>query len=172
MGTGANAGLGTVERHGGRSVLRFERRLAHPVERVWAALTEPAQLREWLGDAEVELVEGGRFTVRWLNTGPGGGHVVMHATVTALDPPRLLEVAGDPHGVLRWELRPDRGSTLLTFTDTLRAGGSPAMALAGWHLHLDLLAEALAGRPFDWPDWPRSGLPRWQRTYRRYGGAP
>jgi len=35
---------GVVEQRDGRTVLRFERRLRHPIERVWAALTEPARL--------------------------------------------------------------------------------------------------------------------------------
>ncbi|MEA2587510.1 MAG: hypothetical protein QOH66_437, partial [Actinomycetota bacterium] len=30
-----------------RWTLRFERHLAHPVEKVWRALTEPEQLRSW-----------------------------------------------------------------------------------------------------------------------------
>ena len=33
---------GTLETRDGRHVLRYERRLAHPVERVWAALTQPS----------------------------------------------------------------------------------------------------------------------------------
>src|SRR5436853_345373 len=83
------------------------RHLAHPIERVWAALTEPDQLLAWWGDADVDLVEGGRFTMRWLNADDQGNSPVMHATITRLDPPRLLETSGDIHGVLRWELRPD-----------------------------------------------------------------
>ncbi len=31
----------------GNTQIRFDRRLAHPIERVWAALTDPDQLREW-----------------------------------------------------------------------------------------------------------------------------
>ncbi len=98
---------GVLERlDDGRRRLRFERLLAHPVERVWAALTQPGGLGGWWGDAEVDLREGGEFVMRWRNTDPQGNHPVMHATITALDPPRLLEVSGDLHGVLRWELEP------------------------------------------------------------------
>jgi uncharacterized protein YndB with AHSA1/START domain len=39
---------GTVQQVDGRYVLRFERRLNHPVEKVWAALTESDRLAEWL----------------------------------------------------------------------------------------------------------------------------
>lgn len=50
-------------RDDGKHVVRFERHLAHPIERVWAALTEPDELVGWWGEAEVELVEGGQFTI-------------------------------------------------------------------------------------------------------------
>ena len=61
---------GTVEMIGDRYVLRFERRFAHPVERVWDALTRPDRIVQWMGESELEvdLVEGGRFNSRV--TGP------------------------------------------------------------------------------------------------------
>ena len=39
--------LGTLDRDGERFVLTFRRRLAHPPERVWRALTEPEHLEHW-----------------------------------------------------------------------------------------------------------------------------
>ncbi len=38
---------GTLETIDGRPALRFERTLAHPVERVWRAVSEPAELERW-----------------------------------------------------------------------------------------------------------------------------
>jgi len=157
---------GVVEHEDGRSVIRFRRRLAHPVERVWAALTRPDELRTWWGEADVDLVEGGRFTVRWLNTDPDGNRVEMPATITALDPPRLLEVAGEPHGVLRWELRGDDGGTVLEFTSTLELPDEyRTRTVAGWHYHLDALAEALEGRSLDLVDLPNE---HWDRIHEGY----
>jgi hypothetical protein len=43
---------GVLEKKEGKDVLRFERHLAHPIERVWAALTEPGELVGWWGEAE------------------------------------------------------------------------------------------------------------------------
>src|SRR5947209_12849637 len=105
-------------RDDGKRVVRFERQLAHPVERVWAALTAPDQLLAWWGEAKVDL-ERGEFRVRWLNTDEHGNSVTMDARITELDPPNVLELAGEPHGVLRFELRPHEGGTALTFTSTL-----------------------------------------------------
>src|SRR4051794_17744470 len=51
---------GTLDTRDDRHVMRYERRLAHPVERVWAALTQPSELRGWLADADIDLVAGGR----------------------------------------------------------------------------------------------------------------
>jgi uncharacterized protein YndB with AHSA1/START domain len=144
--------LGTVvTRDDGVSVISFERRLAHPIESVWAALTEPQELIGWWGQGEVNLVEGGTFNVLWLNTDEDGNAAHMHGTITELDPPRVLETTGDLHGTLRWELTPDGDdATLLRFTAT---GEVPeryrTMSAAGWHWHLDALDTGLGGGSVD-----------------------
>jgi uncharacterized protein YndB with AHSA1/START domain len=149
----------------GRRTIRFERRLNHPVEQVWAALTQPSELIAWWGDADVELAEGGTFTMRWLNTDENGERAVMTATITRLEPPRLLELSGDIHGVLRWELAPDGETTVLRFSTTLELPEEfRTKALAGWHTHLDLLDDALAGRPTDLVNIEE----RWEPIHQRY----
>ena len=50
---------GTVHKRADGYQLRFERQLHHPVEKVWAALTDPAQLAQWLAPGEIELTLGG-----------------------------------------------------------------------------------------------------------------
>jgi hypothetical protein len=40
--------------------------------------------------------------------------------------------------------------------------------LAGWHIHLDFLKDALDGRPVDWPNWPRD---RFDVHHRRYDAS-
>lgn len=164
--TAAIVADGVLEERDGLQVVRFVRRLAHPVARVWAALTDPVELIGWLGDAEVELVEGGRFVVRWLNVDDRGNRAVYRGTITALEPPRLLEVRGDIHGVLRWELRPEDDGTLLTFSSTLALPEEyRTMVLAGWHYHLDSLAEALDGQ---FADLANLSGGRWGRIHERY----
>ena len=39
--------LGTLERAGDHSVLRYRRRLSHPPDKVWRALTEDEHLTAW-----------------------------------------------------------------------------------------------------------------------------
>ncbi|MGH3993115.1 MAG: SRPBCC domain-containing protein [Pseudonocardiaceae bacterium] len=53
-------GLGSHETVGGQPAVRFQRRLAHPVERVWRAVTDPEQLGSWFPcRVEVDLRPGG-----------------------------------------------------------------------------------------------------------------
>jgi len=159
----ADGVLGT--RDDGKAVVRFERHLAHPIERVWSALTEPDELIRWWGDADVDLREGGGFTMRWLNTDEEGNSAVMNATITKLDPPHVLETRGDMHGVLRWELQPRGDGTVLTFSSTLELPDEfRTKVIAGWHMHLDALAEALEGGRADLVNI--SG--RWEPIHERY----
>jgi uncharacterized protein YndB with AHSA1/START domain len=159
---------GTVEHRDGRTVLRYDRRLRHPLPTVWAALTEPARLREWLADADIELTEGGAVQLRWLNTDDQGNHAVMDATVTALDPPRTLEITGEPHGVLRFELAEDGDGTRLVFTVSRATDEFLDLVRPGWHIHLEHLADALDGRPVDWSTWGRDHRPRWRELQEAY----
>jgi uncharacterized protein YndB with AHSA1/START domain len=150
----------------GKSVLRFRRRIPHPIEAVWSALTEPGELLRWWGDADVELEPGGRFRMAWLNRDENGNRAVMEATITELDPPRLLETSGDMHGVLRFELEPDGDATVLTFTSTLPLPDEfRTKVLAGWHYHLDALEDALDDMPRDLVE-----LPEWEGIHARYSG--
>ncbi len=157
---------GTVEVRGDRTALRFERHLAHPVEEVWAAITEPEQLAAWLAEAEIDLVEGGDVVLRWLNADTEGNRAVARGTITRLEPPRLLEMETDIHGTLRWHLIAEDDGCRLTFTaTTAMAAHWLPIVLAGWHAHLDFLADALMGERVDWPNWP---LDHWQALHIAY----
>lgn len=119
----------------GRSVLRMERRIAHPVERVWRAITEPAGLAAWFpSPVTIELRPGGRVDY---GDGPDGA-------VTALDPPRLIAFTWDTDH-LRFELEPDGDATLLRLVHTFDDHGGAASFAAGWHACLDGLGALLDG---------------------------
>lgn len=166
----------------GRYALRFERYLAHPVERVWAALTEPEELAGWLAEADVELVEGGSIVLRWQNVitpeqvakydikGLEEADLEQQrpvtGTITRIDPPRLLEYDTDRFGLLRWELQEHDGGCLLSFASTMAVPEEMlTQVLAGWHQHLDALENLLAGHRADWPNWP---IERWAEHRERY----
>jgi len=78
--------------------VRVRREFGAPVERVWAAWTEPRDLREWWGPAgftcpraEVDLRPGGRIFVTMRAPAEWGGFE-QHTTwdITEIEPPRLL----------------------------------------------------------------------------------
>jgi hypothetical protein len=39
---------------------------------------------------------------------------------------------------------------------------------AGWHIHLEHLADALDGRPVDWPAGDAEHRPRWRAIHEEY----
>jgi uncharacterized protein YndB with AHSA1/START domain len=154
---------GTVHKHDGNHVLRFERRIDHPVEKVWAAIATPAGVRGWLGKAQLDLEEGGRV---WLRFDKTVGNEI-EGRVTAVDPPRVLEYTfGQADSVLRWELTPDgEAATALVLTHTLPTPDQAASALAGWHTLLDMIPAALDG------DDPQRSRDRWDEVEREYAAA-
>jgi uncharacterized protein YndB with AHSA1/START domain len=183
----ATGDLGTIEQAGDRHVLRYERRFEYPIERVWAAITEPDELRGWLAAAEVDLREGGAIALRWLNVPDDTQEweekgielpedhdpaAPVRGTITRLDPPQLIEYETDQMGTMLWELRADGSGCALTFTNTidLPDGQPPEQTLVGWHIHLDHLDEALAGEPADWDNWTEKYMDRWEGIRARYAG--
>lgn len=139
---------GSYRPDGERRSVRFEREYAAPVARVWAAVTEPEQLRGWLavGGAVLEPRVGGRFEVRMTP----GEKETARGTVLAFEPPRLLEVEwryeGEDESVLRIELEPRGESTLLVLDHRLlQAAQAPGYG-SGWHAYLDALEDHLGGR--------------------------
>jgi uncharacterized protein (TIGR02246 family) len=159
---------GTVELRDSRRIIRFERRLAHPIDRVWTALTDPGELEAWLARARIDLRPGGEVVLEWRNTDDEGRHAVFHAAVTELDPPHVFEITGDIHGRVRWELRPDGDeATILRFVNETPAPDEAiGRTRSGWHFHLDVLEDFVAdGTRVDWPNWPRE---RWERIDAHY----
>jgi uncharacterized protein YndB with AHSA1/START domain len=156
---------GTVQRRADGFQLRFERQLRHPMEQVWAALTDPAQLAQWLAPGEIELTKGGRVHLAFTD-----GDGVIDGRVTAIEPPRLLEFTwtdkGDDFGFVRWELGPGDGGARLVLTHTVpeAARGFGLPALAGWHSLLDQLAALLDRQPLPSRD-------RWQELHDHYARA-
>jgi uncharacterized protein YndB with AHSA1/START domain len=126
----------------GRVELRFERRFAHSRDKVWRALTESGQLRQWF----VEVLDYDRSE---LSFAPGaaltfvaGGLPAGRGRVLACEEPALLEYTWDDE-ILRWELSVADGGCLLVFTNVVADGGTAAAVDPGWDLGLKRLADAL-----------------------------
>jgi uncharacterized protein YndB with AHSA1/START domain len=130
----------------GRTVLRMERALGHPPEKVWRALTEPAELAGWFPAAvELDLRLDGRISFTFLegeddfiedpdNTG----------VIRAYDPPRLLEYNWGSE-IQRWELSPTDDGCLLILTATYDDRPGSASFTSGWTMCFDALDRVLGG---------------------------
>jgi uncharacterized protein YndB with AHSA1/START domain len=135
----------TLHSVNGRSVLRIERWLAHPPEKVWRALTEPAQLSRWFpAEMEMGLTIGSKISFVFR----GGEGPTTDGVITELDPPGVLAFTwGDD--VLHWELRGDGRGCLLIFTHTFDDRAGAASFASGWQVCLDALAAVVDGRPVE-----------------------
>jgi uncharacterized protein YndB with AHSA1/START domain len=145
--------LGTITQTGDTRTLTFERLLAFPPEEVWAALTEPERIADWLARAVVRPGEDGEIT---LDFGGDGG--TEGGRITVWDPPRVLayewNFVGERPSHVRWELTAagDGAATRLTLEHTLlEAAAAPGYG-AGWHAHLDQLEGHLTGATPGWDE--------------------
>ncbi len=151
-----DADLGVLAQHGDQWTLTFTRRLAHPPEQVWRAVTEPDHLAAWFPQQIVGERRPGA-ALRF-ESSPGDG---FGGEMLVFDPPRRLEFTWGPDR-LRIELRPDGAGTVLTLTDTFADLGQAARDAAGWHECLARLGAGLAGTPP--PGWGET----WRQVHPRY----
>lgn len=147
----------SVQVDGTHATLAFRRFFPHAPERVWKALTDPADLQQWfLTEAQVEQRVGGK--VELVTT---SSRVRATGRVLAWDPPRVYEYEWNvapssllPDGertVVRWELAPARGGTRLSLTHRNLTAKTARLYHGGMGSFLDRLEALLAGDPL--PDW-------------------
>ena len=126
-----------VRKDGEKWTLILVRELRHSPEKVWQALTEPAQLREWAPfDADGSLGAVGTVNLTWAGT-----PTPLETKVTRADAPQLLE-----YNDMRWELEPLGSGTRLTLWHNIDRRFI-SWGAAGWHISLDVLDHLLGGNP-------------------------
>jgi hypothetical protein len=114
------------------------RELRHSPEKVWQALTDPVQLREWapfVVDGDLGAV-GNTVKLTWV-----GNPTPVKTKVTRADAPNLLE-----YGDHRWELESFPGGTRLTLWSNIDRRFI-SWGAAGWHIAFDVLNRLLSGNP-------------------------
>ncbi len=119
-----------------RPTVRLERYLSDPPDVVWGALTEREQLRSWF-PCDV-VVTGGLWTVGASIRFPFPTEVAdltLTGEVLEVEKPRVLAFTWGEE-VLRFELSPHEGGTLLVLTDELPPSAAARNA-AGWDDCLD-----------------------------------
>jgi uncharacterized protein YndB with AHSA1/START domain len=138
------AAMAQVQKDGDNWALVLVKDLRHSPEKVWQALTDPAQLREWAPfDATGNLGKAGA-TVTLTTVGAPSPHVT-ETTVTRADRPALLEYKWGNFN-MRWQLEPSQGGTKLTLWTNIDRTHM-AMGAAGWQICFEVLDLLLDGRP-------------------------
>lgn len=135
--------LGTYVEHDGRPAVRFERTYLHPVERVWRAITEPAEVSTWFPSSmQIEPRVGGRVTYT------GNPYAAdSEGTVLTYDPPHALAMTWDTDE-LHFRLEPvGAGACRLVLVNVLSDSSAAARNASGWYVCLDQLDRTVAGRP-------------------------
>ena len=155
-----------VEKDGEKWTLVLVREMRHSPDKVWQALTDPAQLREWAPfDADRSLATVGS-AVKLTTVGAPTPHV-SETTVKRADAPQVLEYSWGGFD-MRWQLEANgRGTRLTLWTNIDRRFIS--MGAAGWHVCFDVLERLLAGQPIGrivGPEAMKFG--GWQRLNAEY----
>ena len=140
-------------------VVRLERLLPGPIERVWRYLTDSSLRQTWLASGAMELAPGGSVTMTWNNDSlsdePTPERFVKHegstmtGTVLACEAPRLLVYTwpqGEALTEVRFELETRDDAVLLVLTHSKLVTDARIRGVsAGWTAHLEVLRQRLAG---------------------------
>ncbi|HUI01001.1 MAG TPA: SRPBCC domain-containing protein [Nitrososphaerales archaeon] len=157
---------GAVLMEGEKATLVFRRRLAHPPDAVWKALTDPSELSNWyMTKAVIDGREGGTID---LMAGPSRLHVT--GRILTWKPPVVFEhewkvapraeIPSGEDAIIRWELRRDGEGTILHL-EHRKLNRETALGFApGTHAFIDRLEAQLGGLP----------LPNWQDRYKEVAG--
>lgn len=154
--------LGSYVEHDGRPAVRFERTYPHPVERVWAAITEPAELARWFPSAvELEPGEGGavRFSGDPYSEGSTG-------VVLIWAPPHRLAFTWGPDELHLSVTDVGQGRTRLTLVNVLDDRSAAARNGSGWYVCLGELGKLLAGTGSRGPH--SEDAEPWEPVYRAH----
>src|SRR3546814_20216630 len=94
---------GVIEPTADGGVIRFERRLAYPVDEVWDAVTNPERLADWWlpfdADITVDLRVGGELVM----AGRGDEAPTMSCTILRIEPQTMREYPhGAPGSYIHW----------------------------------------------------------------------
>jgi uncharacterized protein YndB with AHSA1/START domain len=156
----SDAGYGVLT---AADTVRIERTLPGPIERVWRYLTEPQLRAQWFAGGEMEPRAGGRMALVFKNSeltehddpapekyAKQAGTVQSSGTITDYDPPHLLAFLwgeGEDASHVRFALSERGDQVLLVVTHSrLSSQGMILSVSGGWHTHLDILGDRLAGR--------------------------
>jgi uncharacterized protein YndB with AHSA1/START domain len=155
----------SILKDGEKWTLILIRELRHAPEKVWQALTDPEQIREWAPyDASGSLgAVGARAT---LSVVAAPTAQVSETTVKRADRPKVLEYNWGENE-MRWELEPLGDGTRLTLWHSIDRRFI-AMGAAGWHICLDVLDRFVGGEGVGRVVGEEAKKYEWGRLHKEY----
>src|SRR5580693_1314269 len=100
-----------------RLTVEYIRTYPHPIERVWRAITDPAEFRAWFIPGEIDLKVGGDYRFR---------SDEFAGKVMAIEPPRFIRFSdGSDHerAYFQYELSEITEGTRMRFVQHFAPGG-------------------------------------------------
>lgn len=146
-----------------RYTIEYVRTYPHPIERVWRAVSDPAEVSIWFWAGRSDPRLGGAYLF-----GPEDGG--FKGVIEAFDPPRFIRYGGQfADSYWQFALAPAGAGTALTFVQRIAPGvlthalprdppGIPADTpwqpgtLSGWHRSLDHMGVLMDGGAWRRPD--------------------
>ena len=146
------------------NTVRFERLLPGPIERVWRYLTESDKRAQWLCAGDVEAQVDGHVDMHFHNVRLSTDDDIPRpdkysdkpekmsfmGTVTRCERPHVLAHTwefDDESSEVCYELEEQGDQVRLVLTHRrLESSDSVLGVSCGWHTHLDILEDVLAGR--------------------------
>jgi uncharacterized protein YndB with AHSA1/START domain len=157
-----------VQKDGDTWRLVLVRDLRHAPEKVWQALTDPAQLSEWAPFEADQSLDATGATVK-LTTIGAPTPMVSETVVTQAVAPKLL-VYNWGGQEIRWELEPLGTGTRLTLWHAIDRRFI-SMGAAGWQICFDVLERFLNGTPIGRIVGGEAMKFDWQRLNAEYARA-
>ena len=140
--------------------VRIVRTLPGPVDRIWDYLVDGEKRRLWLaaGDFEPQVGAATNLTFRNADLSPEPGRAAekyraiescaeLPIVITKFEPKSLLAFTWNGASEVTFELERAGSDVRLTITHERLSGREGMLSVSGgWHAHLDILEDVLAGR--------------------------
>lgn len=133
--------LGKISKEKDGFQVRFERELNFPVPKVWNAITDPAQLKYWFTDIEMDFRPGGKITFHFRDEASSKSY----GEIVSIEAPHKFVWTWEGELAV-WELTElGKNKCKLVFTYSKLSGDYAINAPAGFHSLLDRLLSRLEG---------------------------
>jgi uncharacterized protein YndB with AHSA1/START domain len=133
--------LGKVSKLADGFQVIFERKLQHPAQKVWEAITNSEMLKYWFTDIEMDFRPGGKITFLFRDD----ERSASYGEIVSIDPPHLFEYTWEGE-LASWQIIPeDAHSCMLKLTYSKLPDVYAINAPTGFHSLLDRLENTLDG---------------------------